>query len=498
MVALLAPGLSVPIDPRTAVLVGAGVASQREPDPARALEPAALLVRALERAADDAGDRALLEAADLVAVPQGFWSYADPGRRVAESLGASRARTLLAEIGVLQTTLIADASRAIGAGADVFLVTGGEARYRAQRARAAGMAEPQSAQPGGTTPDRRLRPAAEIVHPIEIARRFAAPVAQYAVIESALRHDAGQTLEQHRRELAAFWAGFGRVARVNPHAWNREAPDAAALADPARNPPLAFPYGRLHCSQWNVDQAAGLLFCSVERARRAGIPESRWIFLRAVAESNRMRPLVARDSLARSPGFALAGRRARELAGLTPADLPCLELYSCFQSAVRVQLRELGLPAEPTPSFTGGMSFAGGPLNNFVLQAAARMREVLRERPGAALLTAVSGMLTKQGVSVWSCEPGAAAFGYADVGDEAASVEASRSVVDDVEGSGRVAGYTVLYMSDAPARTLAIVDLDGGARTLAASEDPELARHGVETELVGARVRALRDGRLVV
>jgi acetyl-CoA C-acetyltransferase len=488
----------VPIDSRTPVLVGVGVASQREPDPRLALEPVALMLRACERAADDAGDRGLLEAADLVAVPRGFWSYPDPGRLVAESVGASRARTLLAEIGVLQTTLFAEAARAISAGADVVLVTGGEARHRAQRARAAGVAEGLREQPTGMVPDRVLRPAGDIVHPIEIARGFVAPVAQYAVIESALRHDAGQTLEQHGRELAALWAGFGRVARANPHAWNREAPDAEGLVDPARNPLLAFPYGKLHCSQWNVDQAAGLLFCSAERARRAGIPESRWIFLRAVVESNAMRPLLARDSLARSPGFALAGRRAFERAGLTPTQLTSVELYSCFPSAVRVQLRELGLPAEPTPSWTGGMSFAGGPLNNFVLQAAARLREVLGERPGAALLTAVSGMLTKQGVSLWSSEPGSAGFGYADVGDEAEAAEAPRTVVEDVEAAGHVAGYTVVYESDAPSRTLAILDLDGGDRTLAASDDPELARHGVAAELVGTRMRALRDGQLVV
>lgn len=488
----------MPIDPRTPVLVGAGVASQREPDPSRALEPTALMLRACQRAADDAGDGGLLEAADLVAVPRGFWSYPDPGRLVAEGLGALRARTLLAEIGVLQTTLFAEAARAIAAGADVVLVTGGEARHRAQRARAAGVAEGLSAQPAGTAPDHLLRPAAEIVHPIEIARRFVVPVAQYAVIESALRHDAGQSLAEHRRELAALWAGFGRVARANPHAWNREAPDAEGLADPARNPLLAFPYGKLHCSQWNVDQAAGLLFCSAERARRAGIPESRWLLLRAVAESNHMRPLVARDALGRSPGFALAGRRAFELAGLSPADCSSRELYSCFPSAVRVQLRELGLLAEPTPSFTGGMSFAGGPLNNFVLQAAARMREVLRERPGAALLTAVSGMLTKQGVSLWSSEPGSAGFGYADVGDEVAAVEAPRNVVDAVEATGRVAGYTVVYEANAPSRTLAVLDLDGGDRTLCASEDPDLARHAALTELVGTRVRTLPDGRFVV
>ena len=482
----------MPIDPRTPVLVGAGVAAQREDDPAKAQEPCALMAEALLRAGDDAGDRRLLAEADLIAVPRGFWRYADPGRLVAERVGTARARTLCAEIGVLQTTLFAEAARAIREGAGVVLVAGGEARHRAQRLRAAGLEEALAAQPPGTAPDRVLRPEEEIVHPVEIARRFVVPVAQYALIENALRRDAGLSIDAHRREVARLQAGFARVAAGNPHAWSRVPPDEGAILDERRNPMLAFPYGRLHCSQWNVDQAAGLVFCSAERARRAGIAESRWISLRAVAESNHMRPLVARASLSRSPGFACAWRRALALAGLAPESLVTRELYSCFPSAVRIQLRELGLAAEPTPSFTGGMAFAGGPLNNFVLQVAARMVEVLRERGGCALVTAVSGMLTKQGVSLWSCEPGA--FGYADVSEEAERAEAPRRVVDAIESGGTVAGYTVVSEQDGSLRSLALVDLDGGSRTLAESADPELARRATEMELAGTRVSVAADG----
>jgi acetyl-CoA C-acetyltransferase len=488
----------VPIDPRTPVLVGAGVASQREDDFTRALEPCALMARALERAGDDAGDPALLRGAALVAVPRGFWGYADAGRLVADRIGAPGARTLTAEIGVLQTALFAEAARAIREGAEVVLVTGGEARHRAQRARAAGLPEGLTEQPPGTAPDRVLRPATEIVHPVEIARGFVQPVAQYATIENALRREAEQSVDAHRREVAALQAGFAEVAAANPDAWSRKPLHANAILDAASNPPLAFPYGRLHCSQWTVDQAAGLVFCSVDRARRARIPESRWVFPRAVAESNHMRPLVARASLVPSPGFRLAWRRALALSGLAPESIGARELYSCFPSAVRVQLRELGFAPEPTPSWTGGMAFAGGPLNNFVLQAAARMLGVLRERGGAAVLTAVSGLLTKQGVSLWSCEPGDEPFGYADVSDEAERAEAPREVVTDSAGSGEIAGYTVLYEAGAPARTIALVDRDDGRRSLAVTDDRGLAQRGTLEELAGVRVRVGAEGTLVV
>src|SRR4030095_14931304 len=93
--------------------------------------------------------------------------------------------------------------------------------------------------------------------------------------------------------------------------------------------------------------------------------------------------------------------------------------YSWCPVAVRVQQRELGIPIQQPVTVTGGMAFAGGPLNNFVLQAAVGLAQRLRAEPGGAgMLNAVSGMLTKQGVSLWSSGAGPA-FASADVSAEA-------------------------------------------------------------------------------
>jgi acetyl-CoA C-acetyltransferase len=94
----------------------------------------------LERAAEDAGARALLARADSIRIPRGFWDYSDPARALAERFGCGSARTCVAEIGVLQTTLLGAAARDIAEGrADVVLVAGAEARHRAQRARQLGV-----------------------------------------------------------------------------------------------------------------------------------------------------------------------------------------------------------------------------------------------------------------------------------------------------------------------------------------------------------------------
>ena len=259
---------------RAPVLVGVGAVCQREQDPAQAQEPAHLMAAALERAGDDAGSRDLLRSADAIYVPRGFWDYADPGRLVAGKVGANDARSVLVEIGVLQTSALGHAARAIQQGeAEVVLVTGGEAKHRQSVAQRAG-GEATLTQQGDAIPDEVLRPAAEIMHPLEISLGLVMPVRQYAVMESALRHAQKQPLDAHRHHLGALYERMNRVACENPDAWSREPTTAEEIAfGSAKNRMLAFPYTKLHCSQWTVDQAAGLLLCSQERARQAGVPD---------------------------------------------------------------------------------------------------------------------------------------------------------------------------------------------------------------------------------
>jgi acetyl-CoA C-acetyltransferase len=478
----------MPQDPRTPVLVGAAAVQQRCEDPRDAHEALDLMGIALERAADDAGCRALLARADAIRAARGFWSYADPCRALGERFGA-QARTQIAEIGVLQTTLLGRAAADIAAGhADVVLVTGAEAKYRSLRAEIQGLPL-QDADPGDATPDEVLRPHGDILSAAELEAGLAMPVQQYAVIENALRHAEGQPIAAHRDDVAGLWAAMSRVAAGNPDAWNRNVSTAEAIRDAGNgNRMLAFPYTKLHNSQWNVDQAAGLILCSLATARTLGISEDRLVFPLAVADANVMVPLSERRELQRCPGFFHAGERALARAGVEREEIAHRELYSCFPVAVRVQQRELGLDPAAATTVTGGMAFAGGPLNNFVLQALAKMVPMLRaERGAVGMLNAVSGILTKQGVSLWSTEA-RADFGFDDV-SEATHADLHRVGVEPkADGSGTVASYTVLYDGPVPARAVAFVDLDNGSRTIAAG-DAELAGEAVVSELCGARVR---------
>ncbi len=477
-------------DARTPVLVGVGTVQQREKDPSLALEPISLMTLALERAAEDAGSPQLLERAGLVTVPRGFWSYSDPGRLVADAVGASQARTEVAELGVLQTTILGRAAQAIADGRlDVALVTGGEAKYRELRGKITG-AGAAIRQQSDATPDSVLRPQGEILSPIELQRGLAMPVGFYAMVENAMRAAEGQSLDQHADDVARLWAGMSEVAARNSNAWSRDAvtPDQVRKTD-GGNPMLAFPYTKRHNSQWNVDQAAGLILCSLETARSLGIPREKWVFPLAIAESNHMTSLTERRALHRCYGFVHTGRAVFDQVGCDIAAVAHRELYSCFPSAVRSQLRELEICDDRPVTVTGGMAFAGGPLNNFVLQGIARMIEVLRGDPGSrGLVTAISGILTKSAVSLWSTEPADRGFAFVDVSKETAADLETVEVVGEAQGQATIASYTVLFAGEAPLKTVLACDLDDGRRALVSNADPELAATAMREELCGRTV----------
>lgn len=473
------------IDPRRPVLVGAAAVSQRIDDHTAAREPIELLIEAFEKAADDAGSRDLLRRASVIRTPEGFPPYPDPGRLVAERVGGSP-KTEVAKIGILQTTLFGRSAAAIAAGEeDIALVGGVEGKYRELRAKIAGT-EPTYTDQGDATPDAVLEPHEEIMNESELVHGLAMPVNQYALIDNAMRFADGKSLDAHRAEVSDMWAGMSRVAADNPDAWNRTALSSEEIATPTeKNRMLAFPYTKRHNSFWNVDQAAGLILCAAEVARELGIPEERWVYPRAVADANHMVPLCERAELHRSFGFQVAGRRAFEIAGLDAQQVSHRELYSCFPAAVRAQLRELELDASKPVTVTGGMAFAGGPLNNFVLQAMVKMAHILRAAPGeVGLVTAVSGLLTKQGVSLWSTDPGDRHFGFGDVTDEVARVLERRECVGEFTGTATIASATVLYEPTGP-RAAFICDTPDGKRTIASTPDAGVVAVTEENEVIG-------------
>jgi acetyl-CoA C-acetyltransferase len=499
------------------ILVGIGTVMQKEEDARRALEPLALMEAAVRKAGSDCGCPTLLTQIEHIAVPKGRWQYSNPAGAIGCAIGSPGATTTLATVGVLQQSLIGDACRRIIEGEiECALVIGGDAGYRLLRARLAGIDCSDSQQ--DTAPDIELKPHEELRHPSELRAGLKMPAGLYAIMESAFRAANGLSVDAHRDRIAVLYSRFSEIAEANPHAWRRHALTVQEIRNASeRNPMQAFPYTKLLCSSWNVDQAAALLFCSIGKARALGIPEHRWIYPVASTESNNMVPVSARAQLHRCPGAQIAGSAALEAAGIASAALDHVELYSCFPLAVEIYAAELGIDTSRDLTVTGGMSFAGGPYNNYVLQSTCRMAGQLREdcarnqsasngashntairRPHFGLVSSVSGVLTKQGFGLWSDMPGPGGLVFADCSDAVKAVTQTKPVVDGNRGLGTVVGYTVLHEGAAPACAVVLAEIDGGRRALATTHEAQAIARLEHDECCGTTVRLDGDGRFSI
>ncbi len=466
------------------MLVGLGTANDAAP-------VVDLMTAAVRAAADDAGAPGILRSIGCIVVPQGTWSHVDPARTVAHHIGAPHARTVRCEIGVSQQEAINFALAAIAAGtADAVVVVGAEARAWVRH----GGVESDEA---GAPPDEVLSRPPDFVAPVEVAAGIVLPpVQQYAMIENALGAAEGLSTEAQRDEVARLWARFNTAAQTNPDAAFAQPRTATDIATPGpRNRPLAFPYNVWHASQWTVDQSSALLICSAERATAAGIPADRWLFPHVALHCSQAVTLTARRRLEAWPAMEVLGRAAAGAIGRPLSEVELVEVYSCFPSAVRVQQRALGLPRDEAPTLTGGMAFAGGPFNHFVLMAHAALGQQLRAHPTElGLATTVSGMLSKPGLAIWSATPPTGALLLADLGDEAAAATAVVPVSvspPTAATAGAVVSFTVTYGGEGglePVRAAIVADLPDGVRTAATCEDAATARLAVTDGLIGRTV----------
>ena len=480
----------MPIDPRSPVLVGLHQLEQRVDDPSQGAEPLEMMISCVEAAARDAGSKALLEAADVVCVIRGRWFYDNPAAVVAERIGASRAQTAGTPFGgnTVQAALNRFAREIHAGERDVAVLTGAEIGRSLSRARKQDIRLPFSDAPG--SPDLQVGTELDMVHEAEIARKLVQPIAMYPIFENAIRYARGETLEAHRARVAKLWAGFNAVAVENPHAWIREPMSAERIATPTSdNRMLGFPYTLLMNSNDKVDMGAALILCSAEAAQRHGVPRDQWIFLQAGTDAHDTPFVSNRDNLHSSPAIRIAGARALELADVAVGDLDRVALYSCFPSAVQVAAAELGLPEDRPLTVTGGLTFGGGPLNNYVMHGIARMAELLRESPGQrGLCTANGGFLTKHSFGVYSSEPPAEGFRHESC-QAAVDATPSREAIVDHEGSATLESYTVMFGADGPERAYAAFLTEDGRRTWANSEDPELAAEMTRSEFCGRSAR---------
>ncbi|HEY5096703.1 MAG TPA: acetyl-CoA acetyltransferase [Acidimicrobiales bacterium] len=526
------------LDPSTPVIVGVGQVTNR-PDPdggplADRPEPIGLMLDAVRAAVEDcdgaaaggpapAGRRLLSRIQSLRVATPLSWHYENPGLLVAEALGIEPAQLMATTTGGNNPQSLVNATAlAVGRGElDVAVLVGADCVYTraATRRHADRPLLPWTVQPPTTLRptvfgnDRRGTTDAEEERGLDL------PIHVYPLFENALRARAGRGLDDHRARIGALWAGFSAVAATNPYAWMVEARTAEELTEVSEaNRMIAYPYTKLLTANMQVDQGAALMVCSVAAARAAGIAEDRWVFPWAGADADDHWFLSHRSDFHSSPAIRLAGSSALALAGTGVDDVAHLDLYSCFPAAVEIAAEELGLP-DDDPSrpitVTGGLTFGGGPGNNYGTHAVATMVSDLRADPGSlGLVTGLGWYVTTHSVGIYGTEPrpGTAdvgsrlpegtvveeAAGFAWAGPQAAVSALPQCVPDaDAEGEVTVETYSVAYgRTGSPGRAVVACRTPEGRRAWANVDHPDQLDLLVTEEGCG-RLGTLRPGGLV-
>ena len=480
---------------RAPVIVGVGQVIGRDGD---SDEPLALALEALRLAGEDsgAGDTLLRRADSVRCVPTTGWPYTNQAALLADKLGA-HPRDLVETSrfgGDGPQRLIGDTAQAIADGRlDVALVSGAEAIATVMRCQKRGERPPWPDPPSAGPQSRVLGSDRNPANEVETAAGLLAPVYAYALIESALRARTGADRETHLERIAALWSRFSAVGAGNAYAWLPRVFTPDELATPsADNRPVSDPYLKLLTANLQVDLATGLILCSAEAAESAGVPKDRWIFLWAGAHATDEWHLSERAELAASPAIRACGRAAFEHAAVAADDLTHVDLYSCFPSAVQIGAAELGLPLDDRAhplTVTGGLTFAGGPGNNYSSHAVATLVPLLREDPRAiGLTTALGWYVTKHALNLYSASPPARS--YRDIAaDELVERPPPRPIASAYSGPATLEAYTIPYGRDGEPEAAVISTLTpDGSRCLVRSSDPDLIELLVTTDPLGEEI----------
>ena len=255
----------------TPVVVGVGEYTDRPADISAALEPVALMERAIRTALDDSAPGLISQIDSIELVGLITWCYKNPVALLCERLGIAPARQVNASMGgETPIRLLHDAALRIMSGESLTaVVVGGEALHSMNRARK------EKAQLNWTP----LAPKHDAVRfpndfiPVsDVSKKLGItdPAQMYPLYEMALEAAWNQSPAQGMQESAQIWEQYARVAAGNPCAWIKSAPSAAEIAE---------------VIQMNiVDIAQRALMVSADAATAAEMPPAVCVHQRALQE----------------------------------------------------------------------------------------------------------------------------------------------------------------------------------------------------------------------
>lgn len=452
-------------DPKTIpVIVGIGDITEKLSDNVVPREPLTLMHDAVRIAEADAGLSIKgLDSLDVV-MPMS-WRYSDLAGQLADALGTAPSHAKLGPSGG-ETPLkfIHQAAQRIAEGkSNMAVVVGGEAQYSLTNFQRTGQQPPWTpfAMDGPNFAE-----TGDAIAPLAVQHGLYMPVNVYGFFEAAAAHHWGQTPAQAQDESANIWARYAAVAEQNPYSWKQDTLTATDIKTVTpKNRMIGGPYPKSMVANMNVNQSAAVLMTSLAAARASGISDDKCIFVTGGAGADEPRNFLMRDQ------YAICHAQDAVLSAMHDTgsgDLGALELYSCFPCVPKMAYRALGLATETIPTVTGGLSFFGAPLNNYMSHAATAMVRRIRNGSAFGTLYGQGEFMTKH----YGLRLSKTYEGFKAAADTQRKADSARKAVPhiatDYSGPAVVESFTLMYdRSGQPTHGVIMARTKTGERTLA-------------------------------
>lgn len=474
------------------VIVGAAQFTQNKEE-AKPLDPLRLMVKTSKLANYDTEVADLFEKIDAVYVSNIItWPYQNAPKELSVILGIKPEQTYYSQAGGETPQLLVNrAAKAIASGkSKAVLMTGAEAIYTRHRSRI-----------GNITLDWPERRESEYidakkwkdVSDFEYKYEFERPSNSYAILETALRAVSGRSLKEHRTFMGKLFERFSIIASKNPYSWTRESYTAEEITTPTpKNRYICHPYTKRMMSNPYVDQSATLIMTSENIAEKLGIEKKKWVYLSGGADLRNIINITRRPLLYDSPALREASHIALKQAGISLEDVNKFDLYSCFPCMVEIARQELKILEDDPRDLTisGGLSFFGGPFNNYSMHAIVSTVNLIRKKNSLKIMiVANGGFNTKQSIGIYSMEPPTLSWNNRDVTAVQQQIFAKKlpEPIEKADGLLTIEAYTIKYdRSGNPTDGIVIGRLENGSRTLAIIDgDPNVLIKLEHEELVG-------------
>ena len=421
-----------------------------------ALEPIDLMIEAMKQAEEECKSP-ILDIIDTVVVPGIVsWLYSNPAKLLCEKLGINPSNTINAGMGGEKPVKhLHDAAIAIQRGdKNAIAIVGGEAQNSFRKARRSkftlNWTDRASRKDAWGSLGDTILGIDKPVQKLGVQR----PIHVYPFFENAFNDQEKKSPLESRSDASKIWSSYSKVAAKNPYSWDQTHYNAKHISAITEfNRMVSFPYSKLMVANDSVNQAAAVIITSLSTARKLGISNKNLIYFKGGAAANAPTDFLKRERFDHYPALESVLTKACEIAG-GGQNIDALELYSCFPIVPKAALRVLetqNINQSLAPTVTGGLTFFGGPMNNYMTHATCAMVRTLRRTKNAkGLLYGQGGVMTKHHALILSSEVNTSALDnnyFIQNHVEALSLPPPK-LIHDYNGVAEIETYSVYFNSD--------------------------------------------------